>query len=72
MFQKSSESYLSLINTNKREKTKFGYYVNSFQRFGDDLCEFVLSYFQSKTKVSRTKSGTNNGRHWSSINKKFS
>ncbi len=25
-------------------KTKDGYYFDSFDRFGDDLCELILSY----------------------------
>ena len=32
-------------------KTKCGFYVNSFQRFGDDLCELLLSYQRFEDKI---------------------
>jgi hypothetical protein len=29
----------------------FGYYSDSFDRFGDDLCEFILSYLPIRYKL---------------------
>jgi hypothetical protein len=34
-----------------RNKTKCGFYVDSFERFGFDLCEFILSYLSFRDKV---------------------
>ena len=33
-------------------KTKNGYYKNSFNRFGDDLCELILNYLPINEKLS--------------------
>jgi hypothetical protein len=32
-------------------KTKCGYFVNSFDRFGDDLCELLLNYLPVIDKI---------------------
>ena len=32
-------------------KTKSGFDVNSFNRFGDDLCELLLSYLSFEDKI---------------------
>jgi hypothetical protein len=34
-----------------REKSLNGYYFNSFDRFGDDLCQHLLSYLLVSHKI---------------------
>ena len=69
MCEKSFETKLQLIN-NIREKTELGYNVNSFHRFGDDLCELIISYLTIKEKIV-FESVLNNGSDWSAINRQF-
>ena len=47
----SFETKLKLIYYKKRKKTELGYNVNSFDRFGDDLCELIISYLTIKEKI---------------------
>ncbi len=39
------------ITSNKERETKIGYNCNSFDRFGDDLCQLLLSYLTVKQKL---------------------
>ena len=32
-------------------ETKYGFDVNAFNRFGDDLCELILSYLSFEDKM---------------------
>ena len=50
MCEKSFETALQLIN-NILFGTELGYNVHSFHRFGDDLCELIISYLTIKQKI---------------------
>jgi hypothetical protein len=48
----SQEISVLLINKlNLREKTKCGFNFDSFDRFDDDLCQLLFTYFTFKEKV---------------------
>jgi hypothetical protein len=51
------------LNKMKKEikcvnKTKSGFYRNSFDRFGDDLCELLLSYLSISDKINLASMNT--------------
>ncbi len=39
------------MTSNKERETKIGYNCNSFDRFGDDLCQLLFSYLTAKQKL---------------------
>ncbi len=43
------------MEAKRKRKTRNGYKYDSFDRFGDDLCELLLSFlsFDCKTRVSK-------------------
>jgi hypothetical protein len=42
---------MKIIKINFEKKTKSGFNSNSFERFGDDLCELLLSYLSISDKI---------------------
>jgi len=50
MSYQRSHSNLTVLRK-VRQKTNDGYYVNSFERFGDDLCEVLLNFLPISEKI---------------------